>query len=115
MSYAPARHAPRETWFRTAEGHTPVEPILSFQPREIQLIGELMRTGAGNKEIGAVMGLTEGSTKVYFQHIRAKLLPFTGDLNRTQLAQWAERSGLFGNFRPGPSSAETLSYLAPDV
>ena len=53
-------------------------------PREIDII-RLMAGGLGNKEIGALLGITEGTIKTRNTHIFAKL----GVRSRFEVISWA--------------------------
>lgn len=92
-------YAPHQTYFRTFT-EAPVIPVVSdrLTPREKSILRELVKTGDGNKQIGATLGITEGTMKVYFSNMRRKLPPSRegGWMTRVQIAQWADRSGLFG-------------------
>jgi DNA-binding NarL/FixJ family response regulator len=54
--------------------------------RDVQL-AYLVSEGRLNKEIGGLLGITEGTVKVYMSHLFAKL----GVGNRAELAAWAAR------------------------
>ena len=47
--------------------------IQSLSPRERQLYHLLLRSGKGNKQIAAEMGVSDGTTKIYAAEIYKKL------------------------------------------
>ncbi len=59
----------------------PASPAQVLTPRELQ-IAEAVSNGLRNREIAALVGMTEGSVKVYLHHVYEKL----GIGNRTELA-----------------------------
>lgn len=96
----PARYAPRETWFRNANGSlSPGLPVVhraALAPRERAVLEQLVKTGLGNKAIAHALTLTEGTVKIYMTRIRAKIAILTGiSMTRVQLAQWAQACGMF--------------------
>lgn len=65
-----------------------------FQPltnRELEVL-RLLSTGISNREIGAVLFITEGTVKSHIEHILSKI----GVSDRVQAAVWATRKGLAG-------------------
>lgn len=76
---------------------SPAAAAWHLTPREEDILRELIARegGASNKEIAARLGLTEGTLKVYFQRLGAKI--FNGPVNRVALALWAERRAFLLN------------------
>ncbi|SRR5581483_1543871 len=60
--------------------------LVSLSARDLEL-AQLVSRGSQNKEIAGLLGITEGTVKVYISHLFAKL----GLLNRADLAAWAVR------------------------
>lgn len=106
------RFAPRETHFRIRNSKPPAAIARdALTPREETILAQLVATGAENKAIGHALGICEGTVKAYMLRLSDKLSLLTGTLqmNRTQIALWAERTGRFRS----ASAAETLSPPPP--
>lgn len=72
----------------------PIEPL---SEREIEIL-ELLARGCANKEIGARLGITEGTVKNHLTNIFGKL----GVTDRTQAALRARDLGLLGGHHDPP-------------
>jgi DNA-binding CsgD family transcriptional regulator len=60
--------------------------VVRLTPRELQL-AQLVSRGQQNKEIAHVLGIREGTVKVYLSNLFAKM----GLFNRADLSAWAVR------------------------
>lgn len=102
------RFTPRETWFRKEPEGVPVPDVrrsVELTRRENSMLVELVNSGETDKTIAFALGITTGTLKVYWTRMRQKLRYLTGkDMNRTQIALWAERSGGFAGAAIIPQS-----------
>jgi len=76
----------------------PIKPLTAREEEVLRLVG----TGLNNREIGAILFISEGTVKTHVEHIIQKL----GVSDRVQAVVWAARYGLISLDLPESSANE---------